>query len=316
VTRSPDSLATILLVGRIAADGHQTLKASEFWSLPADPGTFLGRSAADLVGDGLDPDLADRIVVLLDRAVALAFELDRYEESGIRTLTPHDKGYPTRLRERLGNRAPAVLHVAGDPALLAGPSVGIVGSREVSDDGAEVAVSIARRTVQGGRSVLSGAAWGVDHLAMNEAWDSGGRMVGVLADSLTRVLRQTDVRSGIMNGSTAMVTPYDPEAQFSVGNAMGRNKIVYALSSLTVVVAADEDSGGSWAGATEALRSGFGRVAVWRGTGEGPGNAALEARGARRVSTVADLDAVLAEPDIAAPVEVVAPPIQDSLFLD
>ena len=316
MTRSPDSLATVLLVSRLAGDGHRTLKASEYWSLPEDPGSLLGRSAADLVGDGFHADLAERIVGLLGRAVALAFELDRYEEGGIRTVTPHDEGYPSRLRERLGDRAPAVLHLAGDPALLAGPSVGIVGSRGVSEEGAEVASSVARRAVDGGYVVLSGAARGVDQLAMNAGWESGGRVVGVLADSLIRSLRQSEVRRAVLDGSTAMVTPYGPESPFSVGNAMGRNKIVYALSSVTVVVASDVDSGGTWAGAIEALRTGAGRVAVWRGTGEGPGNAAIQERGARGLTSLDDLDVVLAEPDAVVPLVPASPSVQESLFAD
>ena len=68
---------------------------------------------------------------------------------------------------------------------------------------------------------------------------------------------------------------------------MGRNKIVYALASNTLVVASDHDSGGTWAGATEALRRNFGAVSVWAGPGGGPGNAPLVDRGAL---AVADLD--------------------------
>ena len=56
---------------------------------------------------------------------------------------------------------------------------------------------------------------------------------------------------------------------------MGRNKIVYGLSRVTLVVASAHDEGGTWSGATEALKKGYGRVAVWRGAGAGPGNEAL-----------------------------------------
>ena len=71
---------------------------------------------------------------------------------------------------------------------------------------------------------------------------------------------------------------------------MGRNKLIYALADLTVVVAADTGGGGTWTGADEALRRGVGRVAVWRGDGEGPGNAALESRGAVAIRSAAELD--------------------------
>jgi predicted Rossmann fold nucleotide-binding protein DprA/Smf involved in DNA uptake len=70
---------------------------------------------------------------------------------------------------------------------------------------------------------------------------------------------------------------------------MGRNKLIYALATRTLVVASDLDSGGTWAGATECLKRGFGEVAVWRGEGEGPGNEALVSQGAREVRATTDL---------------------------
>jgi len=57
---------------------------------------------------------------------------------------------------------------------------------------------------------------------------------------------------------------------------------------------ADDGSGGTWSGATEALKGGYGRVAVWRGSGEGPGNELLERRGALALTDPSDLDRILA----------------------
>jgi predicted Rossmann fold nucleotide-binding protein DprA/Smf involved in DNA uptake len=64
---------------------------------------------------------------------------------------------------------------------------------------------------------------------------------------------------------------------------MARNRLVYALSEVTVVVATDLESGGTWAGATEALKKKNGDVAVWVGEGSGPGNDALASLGARPI---------------------------------
>ncbi|MBL6925545.1 MAG: DNA-protecting protein DprA, partial [Acidimicrobiia bacterium] len=194
MTRSGNSLATALMVSRIAGDGHDTLKASEYWSLPCPPGDFLGKSADDLVGLGIESSLADRIVDLLDRSVALAFELDRYAEAGIETVTVHDDGYPPRLRERLGKKAPALLHVAGDVDLLSQAGVGVVGSRKVDEDGAQVATAVAERATLLGYPLVSGGARGVDQLAMNAAHQVGGRVVGILADSLTRQIAKAETR--------------------------------------------------------------------------------------------------------------------------
>jgi predicted Rossmann fold nucleotide-binding protein DprA/Smf involved in DNA uptake len=124
---------------------------------------------------------------------------------------------------------------------------------------------------------------------MEAAIQADSVTVGVLADSLVRTTRDPEMRRLIADGRVALCTPYKPTAGFSVANAMGRNKLIYALSQTTVVVASDLESGGTWAGAVEAIRQGIAPVAVWRGDGEGPGNAELERRGARACTSIDDL---------------------------
>ena len=47
------------------------------------------------------------------------------------------------------------------------------------------------------------------------------------------------------------------DAGFNAGFAMQRNKFIYAQSKGTIVVKSDYDKGGTWSGATEALRNGY-----------------------------------------------------------
>ena len=321
--RSDDSLATVLLVGRLLGDDAEPLRASQYWNLCdliGSPGGLLGKAEEQLVAEhNLAVELAARVVALLDRATGIAFELDRLEQTGIVTLTPFDEHYPGRLVERLGAAAPVLLYAAGAVELLGRPGLGVVGSRKVSPEGADVAGAAAERAARLERSLVSGGARGVDQTAMNAAFEAGGSVIGVLAESLARKLRSPDIRRAIHERRTVMCTPYSPEAPFSVGNAMGRNKLIYALSDLTLVVAAEIETGGSWSGAAETLRRRFGRVAVWRGPGEGPGNAVLAERGAVPVASIDELEAALLEPPEHAGVETVqaerlAPTSQPALF--
>ncbi|MDE0493988.1 MAG: DNA-processing protein DprA [Acidimicrobiaceae bacterium] len=318
--RCDDSLATILLVSRLCADGVRPLKASEYWHLldliedssaqpvsrevggsdgePAHPReglqVLLGGGMEQPAPDrGLSEDLANRIAGLMGRATAMAFELDRLEQSGIKTLTVYDEHYPRRWLARLGAKAPPLAHGAGVLELLDTPGLGVVGSRDVSQAGGDVAKEVARLAARRGLPLASGGARGVDQLAMSAAFEAGGTVVGILAESLSRKLKSPDVRRAVYEGSTVMCTPYSPDAPFSAGNAMGRNKLIYAQAALTVVVASDADSGGTWSGATEALKHGYGSVAVWRGDGEGPGNGPLQERGARPVSSLDDIESLL-----------------------
>ncbi len=343
---SDDWMATVLIAGRLGVFGPRPLKASDYWSLlkrlgvampqrpllgevagAADrgdrpgggPSVVLGKSAEELVGDfGVPERVAGRVEALTARALALAFELERLEQSGISTLTAFDEHYPRRWLERLGTRAPPLVHAAGTLELLDTPGMGVVGSRDVSQEGGEVAREVARLATRRSLPLVSGGARGVDQLAMSAALESGGPVVGVLAESLSRTLKGPDVRRAVHEGGTVMCTPYSPDAPFSAGNAMGRNKLIYAQAELTVVVASDDGSGGTWSGATEALKNGYGTVAVWRGDGEGPGNGPLQLRGALPVSSLDDIESLLDDqPALApepAPVFRASPDGQQSLF--
>ena len=295
--RHDDSLATILLVSRLRADGVQPLKASEFWRLIdgiEGPGQVLGQGVEGLISSGrLAEDLARRISALTDRATALAFEVDRLEQTGIRTLTAFDEHYPRRWLARLGAKAPPLVHGAGALEQLDTPGLGVVGSRDVTEAGGEAAKEVARLAAGRGLPLVSGGARGVDQLAMDAAYEAGGAVVGILAESLSRKLKRPDMRRAVYDGSTAMCTPYSPDAPFSAGNAMGRNKLIYAQAALTVVIASDDGGGGTWSGASEALKHGYGPVAVWRGDGEGPGNGLLQQRGAAPVSSLEDIESLL-----------------------
>jgi DNA processing protein len=68
---------------------------------------------------------------------------------------------------------------------------------------------------------------------------------------------------------------------FSVAHAIGRNKVIYGLSRATLVVTSDLETGGTWAGARDALKQSIAPVLVWRGDDAGAGNEPLVAAGAR-----------------------------------
>lgn len=287
------SRAVLALTNRLVDVGVPPLKASEFWRLldeVQDPSQLVGLTAAQLTRD-LPGRVAEgeRIAALLDSGMTLAVRLDALRDRGVWAITPFDADYPPNLRDRLGASAPPVFYGAGDSKLLTSVGIGIVGSRDVTEEGAEVARSAARAAARHGLSVMSGGARGVDQLAMSAAEEAGGTAVGILADSLESAIAKADTRRALMDGRVCLCTPYKPDAHFNVGNAMGRNKVIYALSRVTLVVATAQDSGGTWAGAKEALDKKYGSVAVWRGAGGGPGNEAIEKAGAIGITEVAEL---------------------------
>lgn len=299
-------LAALALTSRLVESAVKPLSSRDFWVLrrSVEPSALQGMTAIQLASTlAISGEDAERIARLSDRAAGIAVALEKLDHSGIWTITGVGNHYPERLRARLGPAAPVVLHGVGDASLLDTDGVGVVGSRDISEEGSQVAREMARTAVKARLPVVSGAARGVDQDAMNAAFEVGGQVVGVLADSLEQAVSRPGTRRGVANGQICLMTPYTPAAPFSIGNAMGRNKIIYGLARCTVVVATDNENGGAWAGATEALKNQYGRVASWTGRGSGAGNCALVKQGADELADVTRLDELLHESVVPAIVD-------------
>jgi DNA processing protein len=248
------------------------------------PSDLVGMDEAALaraVGDAVD---ASRLRRLLRRAGPLAVELERVRSRGIWVVTIADERYPERVRTRLGPDAPPVLFGAGDRQLLGSGGVAVVGSRDVDEAGLAFAELVASGAARSGVAVVSGGAKGVDQTAMRAAARVGGPVVGVLPEGVERRIRDAETRAVLGDGLGVVTSPYHPAAGFSAGAAMARNKLIYALSDVAVVIAASAGSGGTWTGAVEALRAGWVPVLARVGADAPAGNQALVAEGARPLS--------------------------------
>jgi predicted Rossmann fold nucleotide-binding protein DprA/Smf involved in DNA uptake len=251
----------------------------------AAPGSLIGLASGELgrmLGGADDLD-TERLARLLARSGTLGFELDRLRSRGIWVVTLSDADYPPRLRRLLGPQAPPVLFGAGERSLLDRGGVAIVGSREADDDAVTFTRALANAAARGGISVVSGGARGVDQVAMQSAFEAGGAVVGALPEGIERRIRESSTRSALADGTAVVVSPYHPSAGFTTGAAMARNKIVYALSDLAVVVSSAAGTGGTWAGAVEAIEAEWVPVLVRSGSSVPEGNEQLVRRGGRPI---------------------------------
>lgn len=291
---SPDTQAILLLCGRLGLRGGNAaapLEVREYNQVARwlhdhglRPGDLLHGVRERLLHTEADlPFDAGRLRSLLDRGSALALSVERWTSAGIWVLSRGDEDYPERLKRVLGKVAPPLLYGAGDRSLLVTEGLAIVGSRDVDDDGAAFARAVARSCARNGITVISGGARGVDSAALDAALDSGGKAIAVLPGGLRRAI-SGELRSAIESEQLVIISPYDPDAGFSVGNAMGRNKVIYALSLWAVVVSSAAESGGTWAGAVENLRRWGIPLFVRNEAGVPQGNQQLIARGGSPLS--------------------------------
>lgn len=219
------------------------------------------RQPADLLSPDADDVLRqyqphfdrERLARLLGRGFLLSQAIERWQSRTIWVISRADACYPRRLKKRLKEDAPPVLYGCGNPAILETGGLAVVGSRHVDESLIEHTERIGRLAATARRTLVSGGARGIDQAAMRGALDAGGKAIGVLADSLEQAAIARAHREVLMAGRLVLISPYDPAAGFNVGHAMQRNKLIYGLADAALVVSADYQKGGTWAGAIEQL---------------------------------------------------------------
>lgn len=224
-------------------------------------------------------DFALRLVRLAERGGSIAFELERYRNIGIGIVTRADREYPAKLKQVLGNKCPPLFYYAGDLSILGRATIGYVGSRRAEDEACGFAARTVEKTVGLGYGVVSGGAKGIDGVAGQSALERGSVVIEYLADSMTRRMKTGQIVKAIQNNALLLLSAVNPDAGFHVGNAMMRNRFIYAQSEATVVVKADLNTGGTWEGATDNLANGWCRELCWANE-RYPGNMKLIERGA------------------------------------
>lgn len=234
-----------------------------------EPSIAYSKEISILKEFGYDDFFLERIKKLVGRGASVAFELEEYEKKGIHALTFLDKKYPIMLRRQLKQKMPPVIFYSGDISLVNNLGIGVVGSRNVTANGIEFTSQLVRKAVEERLVIFSGGAKGVDITSQTVALNYGGAVVAYIADSLVSRIKKREISKNIEDGKLLLISDLKPDVGFSAGRAMNRNKYIYASALGTFVVESDAHKGGTWAGATEAMKNNWGKVLVWNNDMEG-----------------------------------------------
>jgi predicted Rossmann fold nucleotide-binding protein DprA/Smf involved in DNA uptake len=259
----PDTQAVLLLCGTFARENDPSAKPLTLteYNVVASWLSRQGKRPANVLQDphellsAEEPSLParERLRALLNRGFLMAAALERWQRLALWVLSRGEECYPERLRRTLRAHAPALLFGAGDRDRLQRGGLAIVGSRALDEEGFAFTQRVAEHCAAQGVQVISGGAKGVDRAAVAATLEAGGNAVTVLADRLDRTATSREARELLREGRLTLVTPYEPDATFTIGRVMGRNKIVYGLADHALVVRFATQEGGTWAGAVEQL---------------------------------------------------------------
>ena len=204
--------------------------------------SLYGARAEDYVqAEGVDSKCLD---ALCDKSLSEANRiLGSCLEKGIHVLTYQDAAYPTRLKHIPDQ--PLTLYYQGNlPDFDAEPAVAVVGTRRASAYGCMTARRMGYQIARCGGLVVSGAAGGVDTLAMKGALLAERPVVGVLGNGLDVIYPRSNrdlYRDVACRG--CLISEFPPGTPPLGRNFPRRNRIISGLCCGVVVVEAPEKSG-------------------------------------------------------------------------
>lgn len=191
------------------------------------------------VRDGLVASPRDQEVA---RSADAGMVAGRLAASGARMAVVHDPEYPAALGDLFD--PPAAIFIRGRDLRDLEPSVAMVGARNCSAGGREIATELARALGDAGISVVSGAARGIDAAAHRGALLGGAGTIAVLGSGIDVAYPRHHGRLlDDIGNAGAVVSEYPPGIGAEPFRFPARNRLVAALAAAIVVVEGAPGSG-------------------------------------------------------------------------
>ncbi|MFT5180952.1 MAG: DNA processing protein [Alphaproteobacteria bacterium] len=173
-------------------------------------------------------------------------EIEALDRLGARLLTVGEAAYPAALAAI--DDAPPVLTVRGDAKLLQRPCVAIVGARNASTNGRNLAQRLAADLCDSAEdtayTIVSGLARGIDGAAHRGALDAGGSTVAVMSGGVDVIYPpEHEALYADICAAGALVSELPPGLRPQAAHFPRRNRIISGLSLGVVVVEAATRSG-------------------------------------------------------------------------
>ena len=164
------------------------------------------------------------------------------EQENCRLLLLCDEDFPAMLSE--GITPPPMLFVRGNVGLLHCPSVAIVGSRHATPQALRIAHDFGRSLSERGIPVVSGMAAGIDAAAHRGALAADGGTVAFWGTGIDRIYPPSNKNLAYEIAEKGLIVSEFPlDTRPFAGNFPRRNRLIAALSQVTLVVEAALESG-------------------------------------------------------------------------
>ncbi len=176
----------------------------------------------------------------LEEAQAL---VEYCQRVGQQVLTPEDEAFPPLLRQI--HPMPCALYVLGSlPDWEVTPAIAVVGTRDATESGKQIAFEFGYQLAKCGATVVSGGALGIDTAAHKGALQAGGKTLCVLGCGIGYgyLMENASLREAI-SGSGALISEFPVNTPPRKATFPVRNRLISGLCQGILVVEAASKSG-------------------------------------------------------------------------
>ena len=190
------------------------------------------------------PEYIRKEILNIEKRKELDKKIDVIKNENIEVISFVDERYPKRLRNIYG--FPIVLYAIGNINLLnSNQIVSIVGCRNCSDYGREIAFKLAYNLSKKDIVITSRMARGIDSFAHLGAIKTNCKTIAVLGSGIDYIYPKENesIYNNLIENGGLIVSEYGPEVRPERNYFPMRNRIISGLSDITIVVEAGIRSG-------------------------------------------------------------------------
>lgn len=190
----------------------------------------------------ISDNLAENILKIESRRKA-KLHLKHILNNNIKIISITDREYPSNLKDIYS--PPLCLYIKGNEELLTKTNISIIGCRDCSNYGKEMAQKFAYELSKNSINIVSGLARGIDSYAHLGAIYGNGKTIAVLGNGLNTIYPKENIQlaSKILKTEGAIISEFPLGTEPNKMNFPLRNRIISGLSKGVLVIESKKKSG-------------------------------------------------------------------------
>ena len=170
-------------------------------------------------------------------------EIKKMKEEEVELISIYDENYPKNLKQIFDK--PICLYVKGNKRILNEFSLAIIGCRENSNYGKEVAKAVAKGLAKKNIITVSGLARGIDSISHKSTLQAKGKTIAVIGSGLDIIYPRENINLAkeIIKTGGVIISEYPLGTKPEKIHFPARNRIISGISNGIIVVEAKKKSG-------------------------------------------------------------------------